>query len=188
MANRKIADGMHVPQDGGGTRLMTRECHSGNHGECRMRVREDRLLEVVTLPCECRCHVLVSAGSIAGELVRIIIDAPAQLLTMNTARSIDRFKWADLTKAWRTATAERAWKLRVPPVIGLVGIEARPHQYGGVLADPGAHMPCVKACIDGLRDANVLEDDTGDYVAWIRLWAPLKSAGAGMVLELVPAS
>ena len=149
-------------------------------------MREDRLLEIVTLPCECQCHVLVSAGVIEAELIRIVIDAPAELLTMNAAKSMHYRPWAALTAAWREATAQRAWKLRIAPVIGRVGIEGRPHQYGGNLADPGAHMPCIKACVDGLRDANVLEDDSPEFVAYVRCWAPINSAGAGMELELRP--
>jgi hypothetical protein len=116
----------------------------------------------------------------------IVLDAPAALLTMNAAKSTHYREWAKLTKAWREAMARRAALLEVPRVTSRVGVDARPYQVGGHLADPGAHMPCVKACIDGLRDAGVLEDDTGAFVAWITVHAPVAGDGAGMVLELVP--
>ena len=117
--------------------------------------------------------------------IRIVLDAPAQLLTMNAAKSTHYRKWAALTLAWREATEARALLLGIPEATSRVGIEARPYQAGGTLADPGAHMPCVKACIDGLRDAGVLKDDTGQYIAWVMLHAPIKGPGAGLVLELV---
>lgn len=190
-SNVKVAGGLHVHVDGG-TRLVTTECHANAHGDCRGRVKRESLRSIDTLPCECGCHVLMiqhMAAAAAPEpgCIRIVVDAPTELLTMNTARSrIHWTKWAELTKAWRDATAKRCEVLSIPPVTGLVTIDGRPHQFGGNIADAGAHMPCVKACIDGLRDANVLEDDSPEFVAWVRCWAPVKSRGAGMVLELRP--
>jgi hypothetical protein len=117
--------------------------------------------------------------------IQIVLDAPAQLLTMNAAKSMHHRPWSDLTRAWRHAACQRAQFLEIPSLSARVGIEARPLQYGGILADPGAHMPCVKAIIDGLRDAEVLVDDTGEHIAWIQMHAPIKAEGAGMVIEIV---
>jgi hypothetical protein len=120
--------------------------------------------------------------------IRVVLDAPAELLTMNTARGrIHWREWAELTKAWRDAMHDRALFLGIPAVTGRVGVEGYPRVYQGILADAGAHMPCVKACVDGLRDAGVLADDDPEHVAYVRCWAPIKGVGAGMVLELVPA-
>lgn len=116
------------------------------------------------------------------------MDAPGQLLTMNAAKSTHYRQWAALTAMWREAMAKRASELEVPAVAYRVGVEFWPVQFKYTLADPGAHMPCAKACIDGLRDAGVLSDDTGDQVAWVRMHAPTHGAGAGIVLELVPAT
>lgn len=121
-----------------------------------------------------------------GGRVVVALSAPAKLLTMNAAKSTPYRTWAKLTAAWREAMKARAELLGLRPAVSRVGIEARIHQAGGNLADPGAHMPCVKACIDGLRDAGVLVDDTGEHVAWVMLHAPIKGPGAAIVLELVP--
>lgn len=118
--------------------------------------------------------------------IRIVLDAPAALLTMNAAKSTHYREWAKLTASWREAMCSRALLLGIPRQVGRVGVEAHPYQAGGVLADAGAHMPCVKACVDGLRDAEVLPDDDPDHVGWVLLFAPVKGAGAGMQLDLVP--
>ena len=124
---------------------------------------------------------------VCGE-IRIVLEAPRELLTLNIARGrIGWHQWAELTKAWRCAMRDRALLLGIPPQKTRVAIEAHPQQKGGVLADPGAHMPTVKACIDGLRDAGVLVDDSPAHVAWVRCWAPIKAKPAGLVLELLPA-
>lgn len=117
--------------------------------------------------------------------IQIVLNAPAQLLTMNAAKSMHYRPWSDLTRAWRHAMCRRAQFLEIPPIRYRVGIEARPLQFGGNLADAGAHMPCVKACVDGLRDAEVLLDDRPEHVAWVMCHAPIHGAGAGMVIELV---
>src|SRR5271169_6286600 len=98
-----------------------------------------------------------------GGRIVIVLDAPAKLLTMNAAKSTHYRPWALLTKAWRAAMCDRCELLGIPAVHGRVGVEARTYQLGGILADPLGHAPVVKACIDGLRDAGVLRDDTGDY-------------------------
>jgi hypothetical protein len=117
--------------------------------------------------------------------LKVVLDAPAQLLTMNAAKSTHYRQWAALTATWREAMATRATELELPAVTYRVGVEFLPVQFKYTLADPGAHMPCAKACIDGLRDAGVLADDTGEQVAWVMMHAPIHGAGAGVVLELV---
>jgi hypothetical protein len=121
----------------------------------------------------------------AGEdgCIRVVLDAPADLLTMNAAKSTHYRDWAKLTAAWRGAMADRARFLGIPPVEGRVSVDGYPYQLSHI-ADAGAHMPCLKACVDGLRDAGVLADDSPEHVAWVRCWAPVKARGAGMVVEL----
>lgn len=123
--------------------------------------------------------------------IRLWIPAPVELLTLNTARGrIHWRKWAAMTKAWREAAKVEAEVLPFELVDGeRVLIEALPVQLGGILADPGAHMPTLKACVDGLRDAGWLRDDSGRYVAAITMLPPVKASpgqGAGMVLDLTP--
>jgi hypothetical protein len=142
-------------------------------------------LEEVADLIEAQWYANPRPSAIQVPRVRIVLDAPDKLLTMNAAKSTHYREWSDLTRAWRGAMEERANLLGLEPIAGVVGVECWPHQAGGNLADPGAHMPCLKACIDGLRDAGVLADDTGREVSWVRLWAPVKGPGEGMVLELV---
>jgi crossover junction endodeoxyribonuclease RusA len=138
------------------------------------------------IEAEWYAHPRPSPWKAAYGRIQIVLDAPAALLTMNAAKSTHFRTWAKLTAAWRDAMCERAQLLEIPATTSRVGIECVPHQAGGNLADPGAHMPCLKACIDGLRDAGVLADDTGEFVAWVMLHAPVKGPGAGMVIDLVP--
>jgi hypothetical protein len=130
--------------------------------------------------------------------IRLWIPCPldAPLLTLNTARGrIHWRKWAALTKAWREQAKLEAQGAGVALELEQgqrVQIEGLPVQAGGVLADPGAHMPTLKACVDGLRDAGWLEDDAGSYVSAVTMYPPIKASDsrpAGMVLDLtvVPA-
>ena len=48
-------------------------------------------------------------------------------------------------------------------------------------------MPTLKACVDGLRDAGWLTDDSGRYVSAVTMFPPLRASDirpAGMVLDL----
>jgi hypothetical protein len=70
-----------------------------------------------------------------------------------------------------------------------VVIEVTPYQCRGNLADPGNHYPPAKAVVDGLRDAGVLDDDTGEYVAEVKMLAPVKTPARmnGLRLVITPA-
>jgi len=113
----------------------------------------------------------------------IVLDAPARMFTMNYARgSANRFTLAALTDLWRSAMKARAVELAVPH-FATVRIHAWPYQHKGTLADTGSHMPVIKACVDGLRDAGVLTDDTGREVLAITMHAPARGPN-GIKLEL----
>lgn len=141
---------------------------------------------------------------VSPELQRIrlwipepIAPVPAPLLTLNTARGRIHWRtWAKWTKAWRSQTeleAEAAGVVLELQAGNRVVVEGLPVQGpGGQLADPGGHMPTLKACVDGLRDAGWLEDDDGRVVAAVTMFPPVRAAPgqpAGMVLDLttVPA-
>jgi hypothetical protein len=133
------------------------------------------------------------------QRIRLWVPLPqdGELLTINTARGrIHWRKWAALTKAWRDQTAceARAADVRLELAPGQrVVIEGLPVQgKGGTLADPGGHMPTLKACVDGLRDAGWLHDDSGTYVAAITMFPPIRATdlrAPGMAIDLttVPA-
>ena len=141
----------------GGFRAMTLDCHEGGHDRCTgVTVRVAKGLSPT--PCECRCHAsrptwldgcLTSSGS--GLWVPGAPRMPT-LLTLNTARA---HPLAHVGQAhggvagagprWRPSSARAR-----PDLSGgrRVHIEALPVQGpGGTLADPGGHMPTLKACV-----------------------------------------
>jgi hypothetical protein len=130
------------------------------------------------------------------ERVRLWIPEPegAALLTMNTARGRIHWRtWARLTGDWREQAKVEAEAAGVVPELAAgerVAIDCLPVQGpGGVLADPGAHMPTLKACVDGLRDAGWLPDDSGAYVSAVTMLPPVRASQdrpAGLVLDLTP--
>jgi hypothetical protein len=119
-----------------------------------------------------------------APLHTLYIEAPAKLLSMNVAKSTHYRAWALMTAKWRARACEAAILAGIGP-LPLCVIRATPHQRRAKLADPGAHMPCVKACIDGLRDAGSLADDTGAELAEIRLRPPIRGKVDAIVLEIL---
>lgn len=87
-------------------------------------------------------------------------------VTTNAERAGNRWKRAEDTKEWRVMFAWLARKERIPPM-RWINIIAQPSQKRGRLQDTAACNPSVKAAIDGLVDAGVVPDDTGEYVRQI---------------------
>lgn len=112
----------------------------------------------------------------------IVLDAPARMMTMNWAKSTHWRVQALVIKLWRDAMAERCRELSVPAYESC-RIHCWPYHPTGALADPLGHAPTLKACIDGLRDAGVLTDDTGREVHAITMHAPARGPN-GVKLEL----
>ncbi len=65
-------------------------------------------------------------------------------------------------------------KRDLEPAIGPVAIFARAYIKSGVLPDADAIAPMVKAAIDGLVDARILPDDSGQYVHLIGYGRPAR--------------
>ena len=81
--------------------------------------------------------------------------------------------------------ARRAGK--VEPFVVPVGIEVRFGQKpGGVLADTGNYMPTSKAVIDGIVDAKLIPDDSGEHVQWITFMPTFRSDNPGVQVTLIP--
>jgi hypothetical protein len=105
--------------------------------------------------------------------------------TTNAERSMHRMKRAALVKEWRTAfywlgTQSKAKRLNP------CHIEAFPVQPDRRwMADVGACLPAVKAAVDGLVDAGVLDDDTPEHVLSIRFWPAEVVPGAKPSLRVV---
>lgn len=110
---------------------------------------------------------------------------PCELWSVNSDRTMHWARRQDKVNATRWAAKIAALDKKIP-TLARVTIAAQPRQARGTLADPGNHMPPVKACIDGLRDARVLTDDTGVYVANIDMLAPIRvgTKEVGLMLRL----
>ncbi len=99
---------------------------------------------------------------------------------MNGQRNLHYRKVAKLVKWWRerAEVAARGFALQKGPVDVVVDLYLK----GKRSQDCGACYPTVKAIIDGIVDAGVLVDDTPEYVASIRMHAPVLNAPADQVV------
>ena len=86
--------------------------------------------------------------------------------TTNAERSGNRWKRAEATKEWRDAFAWIARRERVPRM-AWINVTVQPFQKRGRLQDTAACNPAAKAAIDGLVDAGIVPDDSGEYVRQI---------------------
>lgn len=105
-------------------------------------------------------------------VVTFSLEFPARPWTTNGERAGNRWDRASKTKAWREGFAWLAFELR-PPRLAWCEVTAEPwlvNRRG--MQDTGACHPAVKAAIDGLVDAGVLDDDTPDIVRQITFRAP----------------
>lgn len=117
-----------------------------------------------------------------------VVEVVCDVWTVNAERRMFWRERNDKVQAARWAAKILAMSEKVPR-LGRVSIEATPLQgpYGPD-ADPGAHEPVIKAVVDGLRDAGVLEDDTPEFVARIDSRPPerVKKGATGVRLILTP--
>lgn len=95
----------------------------------------------------------------------LIIDVPSsEWLTSNQ-------RLHPMAKAARTkALRRRAWGLsraHLHPTIGPALVVAESHYRTGRGLDADACAPSVKACLDGMTDAGIWEDDSGKYVGGV---------------------
>ena len=98
----------------------------------------------------------------------------------------DRLHWAERakrTKAIRALAMLEARERDPAPIPCLVDVTIH-RPKGGTLRDAENASPTVKACLDGLRDAQVLaEDDRKHVVAVTYRIAPKNRADTNYVLE-----
>lgn len=87
-------------------------------------------------------------------------------VTTNAERAGNRWGRAAHTREWRDAYAWIAKRERIPRM-RWINVTVQPFQKRGRLQDTAACNPSVKAAIDGLVDAGVIPDDSGDYVRMI---------------------
>lgn len=92
--------------------------------------------------------------------------------TMNAERRWHYHKRASTVKDCRERFAWLALGQKVPR-LDYVSIDVVPFtKTRSSIADPAACYPAAKAAIDGLVDANVIEDDSGVYIKKISFWSP----------------
>lgn len=91
--------------------------------------------------------------------VIIALPRPAPLLSMN-----DRDHWrtkARKVKTWRTAVRFAAGHRKpLPPCVVTITLDV----VGNLRRDPHNYFSTVKACVDGLVDSGLWENDTPDWV------------------------
>lgn len=107
--------------------------------------------------------------------------APAEVMTLNK-----RYHWArkmELVGTWRAAANiyARKWGIgpQPPSIVKVIFYVAANRRR-----DPHNYIATVKPIIDGLVDANVFPDDTGDWVAVVDpefVVVGSKSTSVGMV-------
>jgi crossover junction endodeoxyribonuclease RusA len=95
-----------------------------------------------------------------------ILTYPSKPLTVNKERAGNRWDRAAHVKEWREAFAWIAKKERIPKMQWIT-VSAQPSQKRGRLQDVAACLPSVKAAIDGIVDAGILPDDSGEYVRMV---------------------
>lgn len=98
--------------------------------------------------------------------MHFILTYPQKPLTTNRERAGNRWKRAESVKEWRDAFRVLAEAEPVPPM-RWINVTVQPFQKRGRLQDTAACNPSAKAAIDGLVDAGIVPDDTGDFVRQI---------------------
>jgi crossover junction endodeoxyribonuclease RusA len=98
--------------------------------------------------------------------VHFILSYQRKPITTNAERAGNRWGRAEATKEWRHTFAWLARKERIPRM-RWINVTVQPFQKRGRLQDTAACNPSAKAAIDGLVDAGVVPDDSGEYVRQI---------------------
>lgn len=107
----------------------------------------------------------------------------ARPISMNDYRRKHWRDQADHEREWRNAGFLLAKEAKLPK-LAQVRVEAIPFGNTGP-QDPGNCYPSVKALLDGLVDAGVIVDDTGEYVTSVTMlpWRKIK-APSGLELHI----
>lgn len=103
--------------------------------------------------------------------------------TLNKERSGNRFERAKFTAETRQLFGLLLKNEQVPKLTG-ASVSVKLWQKGR-LQDTGACMPYVKAAIDGMVDAGMFIDDTGDHVVSINFYAPERAKYDKIVIKVI---
>jgi crossover junction endodeoxyribonuclease RusA len=108
---------------------------------------------------------------------------PERPFTLNAERTWHHHKRAKIVRQWREAFAVLAAEAAIPGGIEAIEVEATPYLTPrGRTQDVAACMPAVKAAIDGLVDAGVIEDDSPKYLKSLTFNAPIRCDENSLVL------
>lgn len=112
------------------------------------------------------------------------IEVWGKMWTLNGERKMHHFTRAKNVKEWREAAATVAIAKKIPP-LGSIEVTFTPHRVNkSGMADTGGHFPVVKACIDGLVDAGVLNGDGPEIVKRLTFEAPVVSGDSKAVIQI----
>jgi hypothetical protein len=115
---------------------------------------------------------------------RWAIDDMVRPFTMNKERTWHYYTRAQEVKAVRERFAWLALSKNIPKLeyvsIDIVPLVVNLKQS----ADPAAVYPTAKAAIDGLVDANILDDDNDKYIESITFWKSVQWKNDGLRLVI----
>lgn len=105
--------------------------------------------------------------------------------TLNAERTWHYHKRAKHVDVWRTAFREDAERRGIPS-LEKISVEALPILPTRRLQDCANCFPAVKAAIDGLVDAKVIEDDDPNFLESIKFYSPAYVKGvAGLYIKVI---
>lgn len=105
---------------------------------------------------------------------------PLPVWTVNQSRNHHHHREAALVKEYRSTTRMLARAARIPH-LDRIAVEFTPHGPA-IRQDTAACAPAAKACLDGLVDAGVLDDDRPEFVPTVNFHAPRRGPHGLFVL------
>jgi len=112
------------------------------------------------------------------------IEVWGKMWTLNAERKMHHFTRAKNVKEWREAAATVAIAKRIPR-LEAIEVTFTPHRINkSGLADLGGHFPVLKACIDGLMDAGVIDEDGPDIIKRLIFEAPIVTGDSKALIQI----
>jgi crossover junction endodeoxyribonuclease RusA len=125
----------------------------------------------------------------APEPVRLVLPFDRPPLTANEARAGDTGHWGAQSRAKlrvHDAVADAVEVLPWLPTYQRCAVELTWHAPDRARRDPDGLGPFLKACLDGLKNAGVIEDDDASVIEYVAMRILLASHPARMVLRVIP--
>lgn len=123
----------------------------------------------------------------AGPL-RLVLPFDRPPITANEARSKQHWRAQHAAKQRVHDTIADAIEIQdALPVFARCAVELTWHAHDRGRRDPDSLAPFLKACLDGLKLAGVIEDDHAGVVDYVAMRIKLASPPPRMVLRVLPA-